>query len=193
MRCRLAETISDRKRSHLALCEGEEVEFAGKTTLLEDVDLVHDALPELAVDEVDVGTTLLGKRLRAPLLITGMTGGTEEASAINRGLAEVAEEHGIAFGLGSQRAMQRTPRLAYTFEVRAHAPTALVLANLGLVQAIALSTREVEHLVRAVGADALCLHLNPAQELIQPGGDRDFRGGVAAITRLVAELPVPVV
>jgi isopentenyl-diphosphate delta-isomerase len=122
-----------------------------------------------------------------------MTGGTEEASAINRGLAEVAEEHGIAFGLGSQRAMQRTPRLAYTFEVRAHAPTTLVLANLGLVQAIALPTSEVEHLVRAVGADALCLHLNPAQELIQPGGDRDFRGGVETITRLVGELPVPVV
>jgi isopentenyl-diphosphate delta-isomerase len=189
----LAETISDRKRSHLELCEAEAVEFAGKTTLLEEVDLVHDALPELAVDQVDVGTALLGKRLRAPLLITGMTGGTEEASAINCALAEVAEEHGIAFGLGSQRAMQRAPALAYTFEVRAHAPTALVLANLGIVQAGALPTAEVERLVRAVGADALCLHLNPAQELIQPGGDRDFRGGVDTIARLVRELPLPLV
>jgi isopentenyl-diphosphate delta-isomerase len=189
----LAESISDRKRSHLELCEAEAVEFAGKTTLFEEVDLVHDALPELAVDEVDVGTTLLGKPLRAPLLITGMTGGTDEASAINRALAEVAEEHGIAFGLGSQRAMHRAPGLAWTFEVRAHAPTALVLANLGLVQAGALPAAEVERLVRAVGADALCLHLNPAQELIQPGGDRDFRGGLATITRLVRELPVPVV
>ena len=96
----MAESIPDRKRSHLDLCAAEEVEFAQKTTLFEDVDLVHDALPELAVDSVDVGTTLLGKRLRAPLLITGMTGGTAEASAINRGLAEVAEAHGIAFGLG---------------------------------------------------------------------------------------------
>ena len=164
-----------------------------KTTLLEDVDLVHDALPELAVDEVDVGTELLGKRLRAPLLITGMTGGTEEAAAINRALAQVAEEHGIAFGLGSQRAMQRSPGLAYTFEVRAHAPTTLVLANLGLVQAAALGTAEVEQLARAVGADAVCIHLNPAQELIQPGGDRDFRGGVATLARLVRELPLPVV
>ena len=189
----MAESISDRKRSHLELCEGEAVEFAGKTTLFEDVDLVHDALPELAVDEIDVATELLGKRLRAPLLITGMTGGTDEASDINRALAEVAERHGIAFGLGSQRAMQRTPRLAYTFEVRAHAPTALVLANLGVVQAGALATAEIEQLVRAVGADALCLHLNPAQELIQPGGDRDFRGGLATIRRLVAECPVPVV
>jgi isopentenyl-diphosphate delta-isomerase len=189
----LADPISDRKRSHLELCQGEAVEFKGKTTLLEDVDLVHDALPELAVDEVVIGTELLGKRLRAPLLITGMTGGTAEASAINRALAQVAEEHGIAFGLGSQRAMQRTPALAYTFEVREHAPHTLVLANLGLVQAAALETAEVERLVRAIGADALCLHLNPAQELIQPGGDRDFRGGIGTIARLVRELPVPVV
>jgi isopentenyl-diphosphate delta-isomerase len=189
----LAEAISDRKRSHLELCEGEEVEYAGKTTLFEDVDLVHDALPELAVDQVDVSTTLLGKRLRAPLLITGMTGGTEEASAVNQGLAEIAEQHGIAFGLGSQRAMQRVPDLAWTFQVRAHAPTTLVLANLGVVQATAQSTAEVEQLVRAVGADAVCIHLNPAQELIQPGGDRDFRGGLATLRRLVAELPFPVI
>jgi len=189
----LAESISDRKRSHLDLCAGEEVEFAGTTTLLEEVDLIHDALPELAVDAVDVGTTLLGKRLRAPLLITGMTGGTEEASAINRELAQVAEEHGIAFGLGSQRAMQRTPGLAYTFAVREHAPTTLVLANLGIVQAGALQTAQIDALARAVGADALCVHLNPAQELIQPGGDRDFRGGVDTIARLVRELGFPVV
>jgi len=189
----LAETISDRKRSHLELCQHEAVEFGGKTTLFEEVDLVHDALPELAVDEVDVGTTLLGKRLRAPLLITGMTGGTDEASAINRALAEVAEAHGIAFGLGSQRAMQRAPDLAYTFAVRQHAPGTLVLANLGLVQAAAQSTADTERLVRAVGADAVCVHLNPAQELIQPGGDRDFRGGLATLARLVRELPMPVV
>src|SRR5579885_3585978 len=122
-----------------------------------------------------------------------MTGGTAEAAAINKALARVAEEHGIAFGLGSQRAMQRRPELAYTFAVRRHAPTALVLANLGLVQAAALGTAEVAALARAVGADAVCLHLNPAQELIQPGGDRDFRGGLATIRRLVRELPLPVV
>src|SRR5262249_38816244 len=142
----LAETISDRKRSHLVLCEEEAVEYAARTTLFEEVDLVHDALPEVAVDEIDVATELLGKRLRAPLLITGMTGGTEEAAAINQGLARVAEEHGIAFGLGSQRAMHRTPALASTFEVRGHAPTTLVLANLGVVQAGALPTAEVERL-----------------------------------------------
>jgi len=189
----LAEPISDRKRAHLDLCEQAEVEYARKTTLLEEVDLVHDALPELAVAEIDVGASLLGKRLRAPLLITGMTGGTSEAAEINQALAQVAEEHGIAFGLGSQRAMQRAPELAYTFAVRAHAPTTLVLANLGLVQAVGTPTAEVAKLVEHVGADAVCIHLNPAQEMIQPGGDRDFRGGLAAFARLVRELPVPVV
>jgi isopentenyl-diphosphate delta-isomerase len=189
----VADPIADRKRSHLDVCEQGAVEYTGKTTLLEEVDLMHDALPELAVDEDDVGVELLGKRLRAPLLVTGMTGGTAEASEINRDLACVAEDFGIAFGLGSQRAMQRRPELAYTFAVRAHAPTTLVLANLGIVQAAALSTSEVAGLVAAVGADALCLHLNPAQELIQPGGDRDFRGGLDAIGRLVRELAVPVV
>jgi len=187
------ESISDRKRSHLELCESSPVEYAGKTTLLEEVDFVHDALPELAVDEVQVGTELLGKRLRAPLLITGMTGGTEEAAAVNRALARVAEAKGIAFGLGSQRAMHRSPALAHTFEVRAEAPTTLVLANIGIVQAAALSTAEVEALARAIGADALCVHLNPAQELIQAEGDRDFRGGVRTLTRLARELPFPVV
>lgn len=187
------ETISQRKQSHLDLCETGPVEYTGKTTLLETVDLVHDALPDLAVDEIDVGTTLLGKRLRAPLLITGMTGGTDEAAEINQSLARVAEEHGIAFGLGSQRAMHREPGLGYTFAVREHAPTTLVLANLGVVQAGAMPTPEIAALIRAVGADAVCIHLNPAQELVQPGGDRDFRGGLETFRRLARELPVPVV
>jgi len=189
----LSDGLGERKRAHLEICADAEVEYRGKTTLLDDVELVHDALPELALSELSTETTLLGKRLRAPLLITGMTGGTPEATAINRDLAAVAEAHGIAFGLGSQRAMQREPALATTFAVRAHAPTTLVLANLGVVQAAQLATAELERLVQAIAADALCLHLNPAQELVQPGGDRDFRGGLAAITRLVRELPYPVV
>jgi isopentenyl-diphosphate delta-isomerase len=185
--------LGDRKRAHLELCAEGEVEYRGKTTLLDDVDLLHDALPELALAEISTATMLLGKPLRAPLLITGLTGGTAEATVINRDLAAVAEAHGIAFGVGSQRAMQREPALAATFEVRAHAPTTLVLANLGVVQAAQLSTAAVEALVRAIAADALCLHLNPAQELIQPGGDRDFRGGLATVARLARELPCPVV
>lgn len=185
--------IGTRKRDHLTLCGDADVEYPGKGTLFDDVDLVHDALPELAVDEIDTTTELFGKRLAAPLLVTGMTGGTPEAAVVNRELAAVCEARGVAFGVGSQRAMYVDPALADTFRVRDVAPTALVLANIGVVQATALPTAAVAGLAEGIGADAVCIHLNPAQELIQAGGDRDFRGGLDAIGRLVAELPVPVV
>jgi isopentenyl-diphosphate delta-isomerase len=189
----LSDDIARRKADHLALCADEAVEYAGKTTLFEEVDLLHDALPDLALSEIDTTTTLFGKRLAAPLLISGMTGGTSEATTVNRELAGVAEAMGIAFGVGSQRAMQHAPELTHTFRVRDAAPTAVVLANLGVVQAAAGTTADVVALVDAIGADAVCVHLNPAQELTQPGGDRDFRGGLDAIGRLRAELPCPLV
>jgi isopentenyl-diphosphate delta-isomerase len=188
-----AGALRDRKTSHLELCEHEEVEFRGKTTLFEDVDLIHNALPELALEDIDLSVEFVGKRLRAPFLITGMTGGTEEAFAVNRDLASVAERCGIGFGLGSQRVMQRDPRTAWTFAIREFAPSALVLANIGLIQAAEQPTAELGRLVASVGADALCLHLNPAQELIQPEGDRDFRRGYTTLKRLCRELGVPVI
>ncbi len=188
-----AAALRERKRSHLDLCEHEEVEFRAKSTLFEDIDLIHNALPELAVEDIDLSVEFLGKRLRAPLLITGMTGGTEDAFAVNRDLAAIAERCGIGFGLGSQRVMQRDPRTAWTFAIREYAPTTLVLANIGLIQAAQQPTAALRELVSTVGADALCVHLNPAQELIQPEGDRDFRGGRATLRRLCDELHVPVI
>ena len=118
-------------------------------------------MPELAVDEVDLGTRILGKRLRAPLLIAAMTGGTERAERINRELASIAEECGYAFGLGSQRAMHKRPGAVSTYQVREVAPTALVLGNVGIVQAHAMQVSEIRQLVEGVAADALCVHLNP--------------------------------
>jgi len=185
--------LRERKHSHLDLCLSEQVEYRGKTTLFEEVELIHNSLPELALEDLDLNVDFLGKRLRAPFLITGMTGGTEEAFTVNRDLAIVAEQCGIGFGLGSQRVMQRDPRTAWTFAVRESAPTTLLLANIGLTQAGEQSTERVNQLVDSVGADALCVHLNPAQELIQPEGDRSFRGGCDTLRRLCAELTVPVV
>ncbi len=182
-----------RKNSHLELCQHEEVEYRGKTTLFEDVELLHNALPELALDDLDISVEFLGKRLRSPFVITGMTGGTAEAFAVNRDLATVAERCGIGFGLGSQRVMQRDPATADTFAVRDFAPTTLLLANIGIGQASEQSSAEVQQLITTVRADALCVHLNPAQELIQPEGDRGFRGGYRALARLCADLPVPVI
>jgi isopentenyl-diphosphate delta-isomerase len=186
-------SIQRRKADHIELCAGSEVDFRRKTTLLEQVQLVHDALPDLHFDEIDLSVRLLGKTLRAPLVISAMTGGTEEAAELNRDLARVAERLGIGFGLGSQRAMIVRPELTHTYQVRAGAPTALLLGNLGLVQARQMSTAAIREMLELVGADALCLHLNPAMELVQPGGDRDFRGGQRTIARLRSELPVPLV
>lgn len=184
--------ISRRKDEHLDLAAHGDVGFRRKTSLLECVELVHDALPELSLDEVELGVTILGRRLRAPLIVVGMTGGSERAGAINLELAAIAEECGYAFGLGSQRAMLRDPALLSTYDVRRVAPTALVLGNIGAVQAAQMSTAEVSRMVASVRADALCVHLNPAMELVQAEGDRDFRGVEAAYRRLCAELEVPV-
>jgi isopentenyl-diphosphate delta-isomerase len=185
--------IGDRKADHLALCAEDDVGFRGRTTLFECVRLVHDALPDLSLPDVDTSVTLLGKKLRAPLVIASMTGGTEEAGRINRELASIAEERGYGFGLGSQRAMHVRPGSGSTYRVRQLAPSTLVLGNVGVVQARAMTTSEVRVLLDEVGADALCVHLNPAMELVQPGGDRDFTQGVATIARLVRDLGLPVV
>lgn len=184
--------IAERKLEHLALCAEGDVE-GRRSNLLEEVQLLHDALPELSLDEVDASVSLFGRTLHCPVVITGMTGGAPAAGEVNRALAGVAQKLGFAFGVGSQRAMLRDPELAASYEVRDVAPDALLLANLGAVQARELDTAGVARLVARIGADALCVHLNPAQELVQDEGDRDFRGCLEAIARLASELRTPVV
>src|SRR5260221_6225264 len=164
--------IGKRKADHIALAATGDVGFRHATTLLECVRLVHDALPDLDANALDTSCDLLGKKLRAPIVIASMTGGTDEAARINSDLAAFAESRGYGFGLGSQRAMHVRKEAGASYEVRKVAPTALVLGNLGVVQARGMSTADIEALVKGVGADALCVHLNPAMELVQPGSDR---------------------
>ncbi len=186
--------IGRRKQDHIDLCATGDVGFRSKTTLFDDVELVHDAVPELSVDAIDTTVEMFGKKLTAPIVIAAMTGGTERAKEINQQLARIADEEGYGFGLGSQRAMLdasagRDP----TYEVRTVAPNALLLGNIGAVQARASGKAALEDLVGRVGADALCVHLNPAMEIVQPGGDRDFGGILDTLGDLVDSLSVPVV
>jgi isopentenyl-diphosphate delta-isomerase len=185
--------ISRRKEDHIELATRGDVGFKHTTTLFDCIRLIHDALPELDYAAIDTSAEVLGKRLRAPLLIAGMTGGTDRARHINRELASIAEERGYAFGLGSQRAMLKRSDAVITYQVRDVAPTALLLGNIGVVQAASMSSDEVRSLVESVGADALCVHLNPAMEIVQQEGDRDFRKGLATLGRLCAELSLPVI
>ncbi len=184
--------IPRRKLEHLDLCIREDVE-ARRGTLLEDVQLLHEALPELAWHEVDPSLELLGRQLQAPLLITGMTGGAPEAREVNLALAAAAQKNGFGIGVGSQRAMLVDPALAETYRLREVAPDVLLLANLGAVQAREVGPERVATLARAIGADAVCIHLNAAQELVQDDGDRDFRGLLETLTALVQELPIPLI
>ncbi|MFO0548973.1 MAG: type 2 isopentenyl-diphosphate Delta-isomerase [Polyangiaceae bacterium] len=186
--------ISQRKSDHIDLCATGDVAFKAKTTLFEEVELVHDALPEMTLDDIDPSLELFGKKLSAPIVIAAMTGGTEKARAINLELARIADEEGYGFGLGSQRAMLdasagRDP----TYDVRAVAPKVLLLGNIGGVQARASGRAALEDLVGRVRADALCVHLNPAMEIVQPGGDRDFSGIVDTLGELADELSIPVI
>lgn len=186
--------IERRKADHIRINLEEDVQFPRLTTGLERYRFIHQALPELNLDEIDLSTTLLGKRLGAPLLISSMTGGTEMAHTINRNLAQAAQAAGIAMGLGSQRAAIENPELASTYRVRDLAPDILLFANLGAVQLnYGYGVDHCRRAVEMVGADALILHLNALQEAVQPGGDGNWKGLLRRIEAVCRALPVPVV
>ncbi len=183
-----------RKADHLRVCLEDDVQFHQTGNGFERYRFQHCCLPELDYDELDLSTTFLGKRLGAPLLISSMTGGTEQARQINQRLAGVAQAHGLAMGVGSQRVAIERPEVATTFAVRSLAPDILLLANLGAVQLnYTYGLEQCQRAVDLLGADALILHLNPLQECIQTQGDRNFRGLLAKIADLCRRLPVPVV
>lgn len=154
----------------------------------------HVALPEISLDEIDTSVEFLGKPLQAPLLISCMTGGTGEATRINRNLAIAAERCGIAVGVGSQRKALEDARTAESFVIRPHAPTAPIVGNLGAVQFnYGYGIDECRRCVEMIDADALALHLNPLQEAIQPEGQTDFRGLLPKMAEIAAELERPII
>jgi isopentenyl-diphosphate delta-isomerase len=186
--------IENRKSEHLRVCIEEDVEFQQLTSGLEKYRFTHCCLPELDRSDIELGTTFLGKSLKAPILISSMTGGTELAHLVNTRLATVAQRYGLAMGVGSQRIALEQPELAPTFAVRSLAPDILLLANLGAVQLnYGCGLEDCLKLVELLEADALILHLNPLQEWVQSEGDSNFKGLLAKIEQICAQLPVPII
>ncbi|MCB8967456.1 MAG: type 2 isopentenyl-diphosphate Delta-isomerase [Ardenticatenaceae bacterium] len=183
-----------RKADHIRINLEEDVAFRKLTTGLENYFFLHQALPELDLAQIDTRTTIFGKELQRPLLISSMTGGTARARTINLILAEAAQSAGMAMGLGSMRAAIEDPALADTYQVRQVAPDIPLFANLGAVQLnYGYGLDECRRAVDMIEADALILHFNALQEAVQPEGDGNFAGLYAKIEAICRDLSVPVI
>lgn len=189
------EVIKQRKKDGIEIPLQKDVQARTASTYLEYVKLVHNALPELDYDDIDLSTTFLGHRFSVPLIIDSMTGGTDEATIINGRLGELAQQYGFGMGLGSQRAGLKSEELAATYSVaRNNAPGAFLIANIGGAQlAKGLTIEEARKIVKMIGANALVVHLNPLQELVQPEGEPRYRGVLDRISELVKNMDVPVI
>ncbi|MFH0956240.1 MAG: type 2 isopentenyl-diphosphate Delta-isomerase [Candidatus Aenigmatarchaeota archaeon] len=181
-----------RKADHIRICLTKDVEFL-KGNGFERYSFMHSALPEIDWDEIDTGTKFLGKKFRYPLFIEAMTGGTNEAERINKNLAAAAEELGIGMGVGSQRAMIEDPRLVRTYKVRDVAPGIFLAGNIGASHVLKYPPEVISKALEEIGADALAIHLNPAQEIVQDGGHTKWNGMLPAIRALSSGVHVPVI
>jgi len=185
--------IGSRKSDHIRINLDEDVQ-SGLTTGLEHYRFEHQALPELDLDQIDLSQELFQRQVKLPILISSMTGGTEEAAAINRTLAAAAQETGVAMGVGSQRAAIEHPELEASFKVRNVAPDILLFANLGAIQLnYNYGLEQCRRAVDMIEADALILHLNALQEAVQPEGDTHWSGLLAKIEKVCQALSVPVI
>lgn len=190
-----SQTISSRKREHVDLCVGENVVFRQKTSGFEQWEFIHNALPELDFDEISTKTVFVGKNISLPLMISSMTGGYESAERINRELAEVCQEFRIPMGVGSQRQALESSQFHASFSVaRKSAPDIVLCANIGAFEVAQKETQEkIRQLIDLISADALIVHLNPLQELLQPEGTPKFRGVLAGIEYLARTIDIPII
>ncbi|MBI2087674.1 MAG: type 2 isopentenyl-diphosphate Delta-isomerase [Deltaproteobacteria bacterium] len=183
-----------RKKEHLEICLDTEAVRHPYGTGFDRYFFPHNALPEVDIDEIDLSTSFLGKPLKAPLLISSMTGGFDLARKVNRNLAQAAQQLGVAMGVGSQRVALEEESVADSFKVRDLAPDILLLGNLGAVQLnYGYGVEQCRQAVAMIEADGLILHLNVLQEAVQPEGNRNFKGLGEKIAQVCRQLPVPVV
>jgi isopentenyl-diphosphate Delta-isomerase len=186
--------IHNRKADHIRITLEDDIEFHQQTNGFEHFQFRHCCLPEMDREDVRLDTQFLGKTLHAPLLISSMTGGTEQAKIINSRLAEIAQKYRLAMGVGSQRVAIENPDIAHTFSVRSLAPDILLFANLGAIQLNnGLDANDCLRIVESLQADALILHLNPLQECIQEKGNTNFKGLLNKIEMVCKQLSIPVI
>jgi len=185
--------INQRKTEHIKLCLTEQVEGVNKTTGLEGISFIHNALPEIDFNKIDLGTTFLNKPLEAPFLVSSMTGGSDLAEKININLAISSEEKGWAIGLGSTRALLESDAHKDSFLIRKEAKTVPLIANLGAVQFnYGYGVEACQRIVDKTGADSLVLHFNSLQEVVQDGGDLNFENLLPTVEKVCKVLSVPV-
>lgn len=183
-----------RKGEHVDIVLSEPVNSA--SNYWDDVTLIHNSLPEIDFDSISTETRFLGRKINAPIMISGMTGGFERARGINRNLAEAASELQIPMGVGSQRAALENPALAETYRIVADYDVPVVIANIGAPQLVGQRGKrayDVEDAVRAmkmIDADALAIHMNYLQEVVQPEGDRVASGVISTMERIAGRMPV---
>lgn len=186
--------IGSRKAQHLELCiRGDDYDVESGSTRFDELSFVHHALPELSADHLDTTQDFLGYRMKLPLFISSMTGGSAEGYRANKDLARAAQACGIPVGMGSIRILFRKPEVFDHFYLKALAPDVPVFANIGAVQLREMAHEEIYEVIRRLEVQAVAVHLNAGQELFQPGGDRDFRGLFDALRRFTESAPVPVI
>lgn len=186
--------IQARKEKHISNCLEKNISFEKKTTMLENYDFIHQALPELNLNEIDLSITVAGKKLKAPLMISPMVGGTQRGGEINLMLAECAQEVGIGFSVGSQRITRNYRESLDTYRVRSVAPHILLFANLGLVQLnYGFTLSDCIAVKEEIEADILTFHLNPLQEAIQQGGGVNFKGLGEKLRNVCKNVDFPIV
>jgi isopentenyl-diphosphate delta-isomerase len=195
----MTDEVKQRKIEHVSVALGQDIS-APQRANWNDIQFVHQALPEVDLDEIDTSVQFLGRTLRYPIVISSMTGGHPDVTSINRNLARAAEHYGIALGVGSQRAAIVNPSVAHSYSVtREYAPRAFLIANIGAPQLIeqarhpAFSSKEAQMAIDMIGANALAVHMNSLQEAAQPEGDRRASGEAAALKALIGQLAVPVI
>jgi isopentenyl-diphosphate delta-isomerase type 2 len=188
----MSDELKDRKQRHLEICLDRSIAVESGSTGLADIRLPHRALPETDASQVSLETPFLGSRLKLPIMISCMTGGSEDGRTLNRMLARIAGEAGLAIGTGSIRVMLRHPETRSHFDLKTLAPDTPVLANIGAAQLVEYPPAALAEAVKSIEADGLYVHLNPAQELFQNDGDRLFTGWYDGFRRLLDEVDIPV-